>query len=43
MEVARESTARCRSGRESLKLIAGRRDVLAERQPEEANKKAEVD
>jgi hypothetical protein len=27
----------------SLKPIARRRDVLAQRQPEEANKKAEVD
>jgi osmotically-inducible protein OsmY len=42
-EVAGESTARCRSGRQILKPIAGRRDVLAPRQPEEAKKKAEVD
>jgi osmotically-inducible protein OsmY len=42
-DVAGESSARRRSGRESLKPIAGRRDVLAQRQPEEANKKAEVD
>jgi len=42
-EVAEDPTARRRSGRESLKPIAGRRDVLAQRQPEEANKKAEVD
>ena len=31
------------SGRESLKPIARRRDALAQRQPEEANKEAEVD
>jgi osmotically-inducible protein OsmY len=36
-------TARRRPGRESLKPIARRRDVLAQRQPEVANKEAEVD
>jgi hyperosmotically inducible periplasmic protein len=45
MEVAGESRARRRSGRQSLKPVAGIRDVraLAQRQPVEADKKAEID